>query len=41
MPIAAHRLALQGEPRELVPLDWAETQNDLGLAWTSPDERLV
>ena len=30
--IAAHRRALKDVPREQVPLDWAITQNNLGIA---------
>jgi tetratricopeptide (TPR) repeat protein len=30
--VAAYRAALEERPRERVPLDWAQTQNNMGLA---------
>ena len=37
--VAAYRLALQERTRERVPLDWADTQFDLGLALVALEER--
>ena len=37
--VAAYRAALQEYTRDRVPLDWAMTQNNLGLALTSLGER--
>ena len=37
--VAAFREALQERTRERVPLDWADTQNNLGLALVSLAER--
>jgi tetratricopeptide (TPR) repeat protein len=37
--IAAYRAALQEKTRDLVPLDWAATQNNLGVALATLGER--
>jgi hypothetical protein len=37
--VAAYRAALQEYSRERVPLDWATTQNKLGVALSSLGER--
>lgn len=37
--VAAHRAALQEYTRDRVPLDWAQTQNNLGNALSSLGER--
>jgi hypothetical protein len=37
--VAAHRAALEERTRERVPLDWAQTQNNLGTAIRALGER--
>ena len=37
--VAAYRAALEEETRERVPLDWAGTQNNLGIALAMLGER--